>query len=222
MLPDGGVSIAGRSAPAPTGSTYAGAVGSVFFKVVTFGFVFAMGAQVGGIAQLFKLGNERADAGAELVSAVAFASVVARLIGGLVASRVQLIAMTSVLAFIQGLSLIWLSQSHSKGALIVAALLFGCTIGNLLMLQPLVLADRFGVASYPQIFAFSQLVVTGFGVAGGPYLLGWLHDVSSYTASYLAAAGLSLGGSLVFFFAWQFAPADSSAADHSSRVSPVT
>jgi MFS family permease len=222
MLPDGGVSIAGRSAPTPTGSTYADAVGSVFFKMVTFGFVLAMGAQVGGIAQLFKLGNERADAGAQLVFAVAFASVVARLIGGLVASRVQLIAMTSVLAAIQGLSLIWLSQSHGKGVLIVAAVLFGCTIGNLLMLQPLVLADRFGVASYPKIFAFSQLIVTGFGVAGGPYLLGWLHDVSSYTASYLAAAGLSFGGSVMFFLAWRFAPAHSLAADKSLRVSPVT
>lgn len=207
-LPDGAVSVAGAAAAPRVGATYADAVGSKFFKLVTFGFVLAMGAQVGGIAQLFKLGTERAEAGAALVSAIAFASVLARLVGGFVASRVQLIALTSVLAAIQGLALVWLSQAQGKGMLIAASLLFGCTIGNLLMLQPLVIADRFGVANYAQIFAFCQLIVTGFGVAGGPYLLGWLHDASSYTASYLAAAGLSVSGSFVFFLAWRFAGAD--------------
>jgi MFS family permease len=127
--------------------------------------------------------------------------------------------MTSALSAVQGLSLIWLSQVDSKALLVAATLLFGCTIGNLLMLQPLVIADRFGVANYPRVFAFSQLIVTGFGVAGGPYLLGWLHDVSSYAASYLAAAGLSFAGAVVFFVAWRLTPmtADSVAVAADSR-----
>ncbi len=207
-LPDGAVSVVGGPVAAPAGATYAEAVGSKFFRLITFGFVLTMGAQVGGIAQLFKLGTERAEAGAALLSSIAFASVIARLVGGIVASRVQLIALTSVLAAIQGVALVWLSQANSKGMLIAAALLFGCTIGNLLMLQPLVIADRFGVANYARIFAVCQLVVTGLGVAGGPYLLGWLHDVASYTASYLAAAALSACGAVVFSLAWRFAPAD--------------
>jgi len=206
QLPDGEVSASGEAASAPVGVLYQQAVASRFFWLVTLGFVLAMGAQVGGIAQLFKLGTERADAGAELLFAVAFASVVARLIGGVVASRLQLIAMTSVLSGIQGLSLIWISQVEGRTMLIVAALLFGCTIGNLLMLQPLVIADRFGVVDYPRIYSVMQLIVTGLGVAGGPYLLGWLHDVSSYTASYLVGACLSMGGGAVFFLAWRFAP----------------
>ena len=206
QLPDGEKPVDGVQASVPTGVLYEQAVASRFFWLVTVGFILAMGAQVGGIAQLFKLGTERADSGAELVSAVAFASVVARLAGGVVASRVQLIAMTSVLSVVQGLSLIWISQVTSKPALIAAALLFGCTIGNLLMLQPLVIADRFGVVDYPRIYSVMQLIVTGLGVAGGPFLLGWLHDVSSYTTSYMVAAGLSLGGGFVFFQAWRFAP----------------
>lgn len=205
-MPDGEPSVQGAPATPPPGVSYEQAVGSRFFKLVALGFVLAMGAQVGGIAQLFKLGTERADVGAALVSSVAFASVVARLVGGVVASRVTLIAMTSTLAAVQGLSLVWISQVHGRFGLIAAALLFGCTIGNLLMLQPLVIADRFGVANYPRIFALCQLIVTGFGVAGGPYLLGYLHDVSSYTTSYLAAAGLSMAGAVVFFLAWRFAP----------------
>ncbi len=219
QLPDGGLTADGEVAPAATGIAYDDAVGSFFFKLVTLGFVFAMGAQVGAIAQLFKLGTERAEAGAALVSSVALASVIARLVGGVVASRVELIAMTSALSAIQGVSLVWLSQVDSKAMLVAATLLFGCTTGNLLMMQPLVIADRFGVADYPRVFALSQLIVTGFGVAGGPYLLGWLHDVSSYTASYLAAAGLSIAGSVVFFVAWRLTPtaADSVAVATESR-----
>lgn len=209
QLPDGEVTVAGQEPPAPTGIRYAEAVSSLFFRLVAAGFVLSMGAQVGGIAQLTNLGKERVDrsTGVLLLSAVAFSSVVARLIGGVVASRVQLIAMTSSLSFVQGLSLLWISQGESRAMLVPAAILFGCTIGNLLMLQPLVIADRFGVVDYPKIFAVCQLIVTGLGVAGGPFLLGYLHDVASYTTSYVAAAALSVGGSFCFFLAWRFAPA---------------
>jgi len=158
QLPDGVAKADAGPVPAQAGASYEDAVGSRFFKLVVLGFIFAMGAQVGGIAQIFKLGTERADAGAVLVSAVALTSVIARLIGGLVASRVALIAMTAVLSAVQAASLVWLSQSFSRTALIAAAVLFGATIGNLLMLQPLVIADRFGVANYPRIFAFCQLL----------------------------------------------------------------
>lgn len=205
VLPDGAVIDANVPTAAPPGEPYAEAVASHFFVLITIGFVFAMGSQVGGIAHLFKLGTEQVDrpTGTALVAAVALASVIARLVGGVVASRVSLIVMTSVLAAVQGVSLVWLSVGESRAMLIAAAVLFGCTIGNLLMLQPLVIADRFGVANYPKIFALSQLIVTGFGVAGGPYLLGLLHDVSSYTASYLAAAALSGAGAFTFFVAWR-------------------
>ena len=164
-----------------------------------------MAAQVGGIAQLAKLGSERVDdaTGTLLVSAVAGSSVVARLIGGIVAAKVRLVVMTGVLSIVQGAALFWMSLGESRLALVAATLVFGATIGNLLMLQPLVIADRFGVANYPKIFSVSQLIVTGFGVAGGPYLLGALRDLSSYRLSYVVAAACSLVGGLVFFAAWR-------------------
>lgn len=209
QLPDGEKASDSAGAKAPSGWSYEDAVSSWFFRLVAAGFVLSMGAQVGGIAHLTNLGTERVDkpTGVALLSAVALSSVIARLVGGIIASRVQLIAMTSVLSAVQGLSLIWLSQGESRSVLLPAAVIFGCTIGNLLMLQPLVIADRFGVAHYPKIFAVCQLVVTGLGVAGGPYLLGFLHDQASYTTSYIAAGALSIGGAAIFFLAWQFAPA---------------
>ena len=43
------------------------------------------------------------------------------------------------------------------------------------MLQPLLIAERFGVVDYPRIFSRSQFVMM-VGTAGGPLLLGWLYD----------------------------------------------
>lgn len=202
QLPDGEISDAAEPPP-PTGVPYQDAVSSAFFKLTVVGFVLAMGAQVGAIAQLFKLGTERAEVGALLVSVLAFSSVLARLVGGVVAARVSMVGMTAVLTAVQGASLFWLSQSFSRTMLVASTVLFGVTIGNLLMLMPLVAADRFGVLDYPRIYSVLQLIVTGLGVAGGPYLLGWLHDVSSYRASYIAAGILSLGGTIVFSLAWR-------------------
>ena len=62
------------------------------------------------------------------------------------------------------------------------------------------LAERFGVLDYPRIFSRSQFI-TMFGTAGGPLVLGWLHDnAGGYRTSYLVAAGCSLAGACVL--AW--------------------
>ena len=74
---------------------------------------------------------------------------------------------------------------------------FGATIGNTLMLQPLLIAQRFGVRDYPRIFSRTQMV-TVVGTAGGPLLLGLLRDhAGGYRASYLAAAACSIVGAAV-------------------------
>ncbi len=81
--------------------------------------------------------------------------------------------------------------------LFAAIVLFGATIGNVLMLQPLVIAERFGVRDYPRIFSRAQLVSV-VGTAGGPLLLGSLYDVfGSYEVPYAAAAACSLTGAIV-------------------------
>lgn len=185
---------------APTTEEYRQAIATGFFRLVTAAFVVTMAAQVGGIAQIAKMGSERVDAatGTLLVSTVAASSVIARLIGGVVAARVNLVRLTASLALVQGLALFLISGLESRLGLVAATMIFGATIGNLLMLQPLVLADRFGVALYPRVFALSQMVVVGVGVAGGPYLLGFLRDQASYRTSYVVAAGLSAIGAAVF------------------------
>lgn len=200
LAPDGEpVPRAGQArAPAALGVAYDPAIHSRFFVLVTAGFVGIMGAQVGGINQLVKLVTERTgsrSAGAAAVSLLALSSVVARLAGGLVASRVPMGVMTWSLACLQGVALSLLAFATTRGGLLAAAVVLGVSVGNLLMLQPLLLADAFGVRDYPRIFSLNQLVVTA-GIAGGPFLLGSLHDAASYRVAYLVAAALSVTGAV--------------------------
>ena len=199
QVPDGQIIDEPVVEPAE-GRDYAVAIRTPFFMLVSFGFVFSMSSQVGGIAHLAKLSSERvgSSTGALLVSTLAATSAISRLIGGVVAAKVPLVPMTAVLAAIQGVSLVLLAHGSSRMTLVVSTILFGATIGNLLMLQPLVLADRFGVKNYPKIFSLSQLIVSGLGVAVGPYVMGWLRDASSYRLSYWVAAVGSVIGSMLF------------------------
>ena len=181
-----------------TGARYEQAVRSRFFIAVTAGYVLVLGMQVGGISQLVKLGNERGGVGTggRLIAGLTIASVVARLIGGVVADRRPLVRLAVGFAATQGTALLLLSRVESSLLLVLCAVLFGATIGNLLMLQPLLFADAMGTRDYARIFAFNQLIVVA-GVALGPFLLGALHDAASYEVSYAVAGGLCLLGTAV-------------------------
>lgn len=180
------------------GVPYEAAVRSRFFRMVTAGYVLVLGMQVGGITHLVKLGNERAGdgTGGQLIAGLTIASVVARLIGGVVADRRPLVRLAVGFSAAQALALALLSQVHSSLLLVVCAVLFGATIGNILMLQPLLFADAMGARDYARIFALNQLIVVA-GVALGPFLLGALRDASSYRVSYVVAAVLCAIGVLL-------------------------
>jgi len=84
--------------------------------------------------------------------------------------------------------------------MLATAALFGVNAGSMLMMQPLLLAEAFGVRDYGRIYSISQLAGV-FGYALGPALVGFLYEASGgYTAAYLAIALGSLAGSLVFLF----------------------
>jgi MFS family permease len=197
--PDGG-RVRPHTAPyQPTGVPFDEAVRTRFYLCVTAGYTLMMGAQVGGIQQLVKLTEERTSATAATFATIALAStsVLARLVGGRAIMNLPMAKVTVVLGTVQAASLAALAFANSVGALFAAILLFGATVGNILMLQPLLVAERFGVLDYPRIFSRSQFV-TMFGTAGGPLLLGWLYDTAGgYRTSYLVAAGCSLSGAFV-------------------------
>jgi predicted MFS family arabinose efflux permease len=198
--PDGVRRQAGEVAPPPSGVAFADAIRTRFFVSITAGFLLALGAQVGGIQQLVKLVEDRTDERTAqfALTTIAGTSVCARLIGGRVVQRVPMMRLTVGLAAAQALALVVIGLAETTWLLFAAIVLFGATIGNILMLQPLLVAERFGVRDYPRIFSRTQLVAV-VGTAGGPLLLGSLYDVfGSYRVPYAVAAACSLAAAIVF------------------------
>ncbi len=197
--PDGVRREVGEIPPPPGGTPFTEAVRTRFFVAVTVGFLLAFAAQVGGIQQLVKLVEDRTDERTAqfALTAIAATSVVARLVGGRVVLRVPMMRLTVGLVAAQATALAVIGFAETTWLLFAAIVLFGATIGNVLMLQPLVIAERFGVRDYPRIFSRTQLVAV-IGTAGGPLLLGALYDVfGSYEVPYAAAAACSLTGAIV-------------------------
>jgi predicted MFS family arabinose efflux permease len=101
----------------------------------------------------------------------------------------------------QTVALVALALAASATELLVAVALFGITIGNVLMLQPLLLVEAFGTREYGRIYSVSQLL-TAIGVAGGPALVGLIDEASGgYMVPYLAAAACSLVGLMILAIA---------------------
>ena len=216
--PDGERVDPSVAARAVTGTPYRDAVRTRFFALVTIGYVLALGSQVGGIQQLVKLVEERttADTAALATLVLAGTSVVARLIGGRVVSSVPMVPFTAGLAALQMVAMVWLGFAMSTTPIFAAIVVFGATIGNILMLQPLLIAERFGVRDYPKIYSRAQLLGL-VGTAGGPLLLGWLYDLAGgdYRLSYLVGGALSLSGAIAVFLA---GPAETESAPEATEV----
>ncbi len=119
------------------------------------------------------------------------------MIGGRVVATTPMVPFTAALAAGQMVALVSLGFADTTPQIFGSIVLFGATVGNILMLQPLLIAERFGVRDYPKIYSRAQLFAL-VGTAGGPMLLGWLHDASGgYKASYIAAGCLSLAGAVM-------------------------
>ncbi len=197
--PDGVRVTHHTAAVVPGGVPFADAVRSRFFVTATIAYALVLGSQVGAIQQLVKLVEERTDKGTAAVATTALAgmSVIARLAGGQIVSRLPTVGMASFLAGGQALALVAIAFATTTVTIFPSIVLFGATVGNLLMLQPLLIAERFGVLDYPRVFSRTAFC-TMFGTAGGPLLLGWLYDnAGGFRTSYLAAAACSFAGALV-------------------------
>jgi MFS family permease len=195
----------GSSSPVAADSdgwSYEAGVRTRFFLLLTAGYVLCMGAQVGGIAHLYNHveGQVGYLAAATAVQALTLMSILSRIAGGVLLTRISLrwFALANLLGQALGLGL--LSTAETRLEYLFAAGLFGSTVGNLLMLHPLWLADAYGVRAYPRLFSVST-AWTVLGVAAGPLLMGAMYDFADYRLAYGAAVAMSLLAVLLVAFA---------------------
>ena len=169
---------------------------------LTAGYVLCMGAQVGGIAHLYNHAETLSgfEVAATAVQALTIMSIVSRFLGGWIVTRVTISGFTLANLLIQSLGLLILALADDVTLVLIGAAVFGSSIGNLLMLHPLWLAEAFGIHDYPRIFSLSNAVMV-LGVAAGPVLLGVLYDAFDYWMAYFAAMGVSLVAFVVVYSA---------------------
>jgi MFS family permease len=164
------------------------------YRWLTAGVTLLMLSQVGALAHLYGIGVERADAAtaATAVSTVAFSSVVGRMLGIWILQHLEALWFTVALAALQVVSMSLLAIDGGAPALLLATSIFGLSVGNLLVVIPIVLVESFGSLPYARVYAANQLVGS-LGVASGPILFGMLRDATgTYSPGAASAAGVSL------------------------------
>ncbi|HLK79473.1 MAG TPA: MFS transporter [Streptosporangiaceae bacterium] len=179
------------------GVSYAVAVRSFAFVLVTVSFGVLMADQVGTQVQIVSIGSAMGVGNAGIaVSIMASATIAGRLIGAFALSRLPVIGFSAVMGVLQAVSFAVLALWSGLAGLAAGTVLFGITIGNLTVLIPLVVVELFGLTDYPRIYAVSQFGAS-VGTAGGPAVLAWLHSgFGSYRWPLLILAGISVAASV--------------------------
>lgn len=207
--------VPGSSHAHEGGMSFADALQGRFFWSVSLAYVFLMLAQVGGIAHQYGLAREQLDEAqtAMVVAILPIASIIGRLVGGWLVDRMSIRLFSIGMMIMQAMSLSMLAGGFSVLTLCVGLFLFGATVGNLLMLQPLILAEAFGVREYARIFSVSNLM-SSLGTSIGPALLGLAYAMSNnlYTVPYAAAAAAGAIGLMLFLTGGRIEHAQVSAA----------
>lgn len=191
----------GQRKNASDGITFKQARGTRFFWGVSIAYIFLMMAQVGGIAHQYGLVRELLSEAqtAVAVAILPIASIVGRLIGGWLVDRTSIRLFAIGMMMLQAISLSLLALGVNAVTLCLGLALFGATVGNLLMLQPLLIAEAFGIREYARIFAVANLM-SSWGTAAGPAVLGFAFAVNAnfYSLSYWIAAAAGGIGLILF------------------------
>jgi MFS family permease len=201
LAPDGDAPTYGADGriAAPDGVSYRDAIRSRFFMMFTTAYVFSMMAQVGSLAHQFRLVSTRSGddhIAALAVSVMAAASIAGRLIGGSVLSRVSSKHYLLCVFVLQATSFFAFAFVDGIPGLLIVSVMFGATVGNLQMMQPLMMAEAFGLKAYARILSLAQMITTCANAAG-PALIGYAYaQTGSYQVPYLmigVAAIIGLG-----------------------------
>ena len=99
----------------------------------------------------------------------------------------------------QGISQFIFAGGASVPALLIGSTLFGLTVGNILMLMPLIFAQAFGLRDYARIYSQGNMI-SAFGMAAGPLAVGVVHDwLGGYAGAYAFIGGASVLAAWLFY-----------------------
>jgi len=170
------------------------------FWAMMIGFMVVLLCQVGFLAHQVAFLTERFDSaavGATAIGTAAIGSAVARLVVGTFADNVDKRLLTVILVLAQAASVFALVLTDNLLANYALVLVFGFTMGNIFMMQSLLVGEIFGIPSFGSIFG---ITAAASQVAGGvgPVLVGALESWSGgYTTPFVVTAAMTALASLV-------------------------
>lgn len=220
MLPDGDTAA---SVPPPAQQallaaqmrtwTRAEAVRTIGFWGILVAFLLVLIAQTGYVVHQVTFLEDRLgsrSAAAFTISVTAFGSIIARLAVGIFADNVDRRLLTVILFVVQATAILLIIHTDSIAATWALTLVFGLTIGNVYMMQSLLVGEIFGMVSFGTVFGLISLAgQVGSGL--GPIGVGIIHDATGgYTVPFTITAALTYLAAVAILFA---RPAKSRAAE---------
>lgn len=191
--------------------TRAEAARTIPFWAIMIAFLLVLMAQTGFILHQIAFLTGRmgsANAAALALSTTAFGSIIARFALGQVADRLDKRRLSSALFALQGLAVLGLLMTQSRWISYALVMIIGFTIGNIYMMQTLLVAEIFGLVSMGTVFGVIGLAAqVGSGL--GPFAIGWLEDITgSYTLPFTIGSALTLLAAIIVLFAKAPPPRD--------------
>jgi sugar phosphate permease len=176
------------------------AVRTVSFWALAVAFVLVLMSQTGFLIHQIAFLEERMGsrtAASLALSTAAFGSIVARLVVGTFADRLDKRRLTIALFVLQGTAVLLLTYIENDVTTYVFTLTFGFTFGNVYMMQSLLVGEISGMVSFGAIFgliAFAGQTSSGLG----PLLVGVLEEsTGSYTTAFTLTAILTYVAAIV-------------------------
>jgi MFS family permease len=195
--------------PAPAGSAPAGdqrrpwtraeAARTGAFWAILVGFLLVLVCQVGFLTHQVAFLETRfsASIAALAVSVTALGSAAARIIVGGFADRVEKRRLTVGLVLLQATAVLGLQATSNHAVNLALVLVFGFTMGNIFMMQALLVGEIYGITSFATVYGMTA--AAGQTASGlGPILVGGLEEATGgYRVPFLLTAGLTVLGAVV-------------------------
>lgn len=184
--------------------TFAEVRRTIGFWSILIAFLLALTAQTGFVFHQISFLEGRfgsRDTAAFALSVTALGSIIARLVVGRFADMIDKRKLTVWLFAIQGTAILLIIHTGNIPLTWLLTLVFGFTIGNIYMMQSLLVSELFGMVSFGAIFGVVSMVGQ-VGAGGGPFGIGFLHDATGgYGIPFTVTACLAYTAAVAVLFA---------------------
>lgn len=173
------------------------------FWAIVGSFILALSGQIAFLVHQISFLSKTLGPGgaATAVSVTASASIFGRFFLGTIADRADKRFVAMFCFLVQGVAILSLAYFRQVAVLYLGTFAFGLTMGGVVMMQPLLIGECFGMVSFGMISGLSGLF-TMVIASLGPAIAGWIFDATQdYRIAFTFFSGASLLAMGLVFFA---------------------